>query len=412
MDRMIKWVWLTTLKGMYSAKITALLDKFDSIDEIYAAAEAEYRGIPTLRNKDIEALCDKNTAEAEKVIARTAAAGGYIMTFDSDNYPERLKRLVNPPYVLYVKGNFDFSKTRVNIGVVGTRKYTDYGYAVTSKMCIDLAIAGFTVVSGLATGIDSISAAAALRAGAETVAVLGCGIDIIYPRENEDLFRQITMHGAVISEYPPMTMPLRTNFPERNRIIAALSDCLLVTEAPKKSGSLITAKYAHEMGIDIFSVPGNIFEQNSVGTNKLIKAGAKPALSPLDIIDEFSAALKTAEKPAPGTNFLNKGLHHFENQKKKPETKEKNNKEKTNEIQNGSVTEIKPKAADTERFSTLSEEERKIADIILSAGRISVDEIIRQSGLAASRVNSILPLLEIEGVVDKHAGNLYTVSEE
>ena len=412
MDRMIKWVWLTTLKGMYSAKITALLDSFDSIDEIYSAQEEEYRNISMLRTDDIKQLCDKSTDYAQQVIERTQISGGYIMTYDSVNYPERLKRLINPPYVLYIKGNFDFSKKRVNIGVVGTRDCSDYGYNVTSKMCVELAIEGFTVVSGLAYGIDSIAAESALRVGSETLAVLGCGIDIVYPSNNEDLYKQVIMHGAIISEYPPLTQPLRTNFPERNRIIAALSDCLLVTEAPKQSGALITAKYAYEMGIDIFSVPGNVFMEKSVGTNKLIKSGAKPALNPRDIIDEYLPALQNVEKPVSGTNFLNKGLQQFKEQRLNKTEMTDKSKEKINNVQSGALVEIKPKTIDKERFSSLSEEERIIADLILSTGKISVDEIIRQSGIATSRVNSMLPLMEIEGIVTKHAGNLYTISEE
>lgn len=409
MDRMLKWIWLTTLKGMYSAKITALLDRFDSIDEIYAAGETEYRTVSVLKKQDIERLCIKNINEAEKVISRTAEAGGYIITYDNDNYPQRLKKLINPPYVLYVKGNYDFTKNSANIGIVGTRDCSKYGEAVTSKMCIDLSAAGFTVVSGLAKGIDTIAATAAIKGHGETIAVLGCGIDVIYPAENEGLYKEIAMHGAVISEYPPLTMPVATNFPERNRIIAALSDCLLITEAPKKSGALITAKRAYEMGIDIFSVPGNIFMPNSVGTNKLIKAGAKIALSSLDIIDEYSGLLQTVKKSDEGKGNPNKGLYYSEEQSIKKESK---TKEKSQQVQKGKIMQIKPVDINDERFSALSEEEKKITELIINAGSISTDEIIRQSAYPVSKVNSLLSLMEIENVVEKHPGNIYTISGE
>lgn len=391
MDKALKWIWLTSLKGIHSSKITALLDKFDSIDDIYAADESDYENISLIGQKDIISLCDKSTSTAEKIIERTEEAGGYVICFDSEIYPQKLKRLFAPPYVLYVKGNSDILDAKVNVGVVGTRKYTDYGRAVTAKMCYDFALAGLTVVSGMARGIDSIAASSALKAGAETIAVIGCGIDIPYPAENEKLMNSIAEHGVVISEYPPLTQPYGSHFPERNRIIAALSDCLLVTEAPRGSGALITAKYAHEMGIDIFSVPGSIFDYNSVGNNKLIKAGAKIALNSRDIIDEFAYLSDDLKKPEPGTNFLKENLYNLNSEKR-----EKDN--------------VQTKTIDDEQFSLLSEDEKKVAGVLINTQKASVDEIIRASGLTANKVNSILPLLEIEGIVEKFAGNIYSLT--
>lgn len=399
MNKTLKWVWLTSLKGMHSAKITSLLDKFDSIDDIYEAEEADYEGIPLMSKQDISDLCDKSMALAEKILERTDKAGGYIIHFDSDNYPARLKRLINPPYVLYVKGELNIYENDVNVGVVGTRSYTEYGYAVTARMCYDFALAGMTVISGMARGIDSIAAEAALKAGSETIAVLGCGIDVVYPPENGKLMKSIEDHGAIISEYPPLTRPLPAHFPERNRIIAALSDCLLVTEAPKRSGALITAKCAHEMGIEVYSVPGNIFAPHSAGNNMLIKAGAKIALNSRDIIDDFAFRLQDSKKPEPGTNYL-KDYSAKRNDNKEPEKKQDTDKK---------IDKKKTVSINDEQFSLLSEEEKKIIGILIKNDKVSVDEIIRASGLNAVKVNSILPLLEIEGLVEKFAGNMYSL---
>lgn len=412
MESLLKWVWLTTMRRIHSTKITCLLDRFDNIDEIYAANREDFEELSFLNRAEINELCNKNTQTAEKIIDRTKSAGGYILTYDSENYPKRLCRLVNPPYVLYVKGNYDFNKTSVNMGVVGTRHYSEYGMVVTSKLCGELARNGFTLISGMARGIDSLSAIAALRSGAETIAVLGCGIDIVYPPENEDLRNHIVEHGAIISEYPPLTEPYPSNFPERNRIIAALSDGLLVTEAPRKSGSLITARCAHEMGITVFSVPGNIFDPNCVGTNKLIKAGAIPVLNTEDITEEYSAYLSDVEKPEPGVNFIGNGLHGGLIKKKSPDHKpQKKQQENEKEISPGEIKEVKPLSVDDERYFGLPEDEKKIMEIIISAEKISVDEIIRKSGFNAVKVNSMLPLLEIEGHIKKQAGNFYTAAE-
>lgn len=412
MESLLKWVWLTTMRRIHSTKITCLLDRFENIDEIYAANREDFEELSFLNRAEINELCNKNTQTAEKIIDRTKSAGGYILTYDSENYPKRLCRLVNPPYVLYVKGNYDFNKTSVNMGVVGTRHYSEYGMVVTSKLCGELARNGFTLISGMARGIDSLSAIAALRSGAETIAVLGCGIDIVYPPENEDLRNHIVEHGAIISEYPPLTEPYPSNFPERNRIIAALSDGLLVTEAPRKSGSLITARCAHEMGITVFSVPGNIFDPNYVGTNKLIKAGAIPVLNTEDITEEYSAYLSDVEKPEPGVNFIGNGLHGGLIKKKSPDQKpQKKQQENEKEISPGEIKEVKPLSVDDERYFGLPEDEKKIMEIIISAEKISVDEIIRKSGFNAVKVNSMLPLLEIEGHIKKQAGNFYTAAE-
>lgn len=401
MERTLKWLWLTNLSRMYSEKITLLLDRFDTIDDIYAAKREDFSDIDNITKADIDRLCDKSLEKAEEIYRKTDAVGGHIIDFDSELYPERLKRIATPPYVLYVRGNLEVIKNTITVGVVGTREYSLYGEKVTKDICSELAENGLCIVSGMARGIDTISATAALKAGGKTVAVLGCGVDIVYPPENGKLMDLIIKNGAVVSEYPPMSQPYPSHFPERNRIIAGLSDCLLVTEAPAKSGSLITARYAYEMGRHIFSVPGSVYKINCVGTNNLIKAGAIPVTMTKDIFDVYAIELKNIEKPQkPEFIDIDYPVRKEEKQEGKDIFSPDLRKPK------------KKKSVDDEEFSSLSADEKVILKEIIKSGQLSVDEIIRATKMDAQSVNSKLPLMEIMGIIKKLPGNLYTVLED
>ena len=295
-ENCLYWVWLTTLRGLSFVKIQALLDYFKTIENVYNAKEEDYLQVSAIRKNDISRLLDKNTQKAEQIIKRMEDIGGYILTIDDEEYPQRLKDLENPPCVLYVRGKlFDFLQC-ATIGVVGTRECSDYGAVVTKRMSYELARGGAVIVSGMARGIDTYAAYSALRAGARTVAVLGCGVDVIYPPENVDIMNAIIKNGAVVSEYPPMSPPLGIHFPQRNRIIAGLCDGLLVTEAPYGSGALITAKCAYDINRKIYSVPGSVFSKESAGTNALIKKGAIAATHPNDILSDFPKDILDNEK--------------------------------------------------------------------------------------------------------------------
>ena len=276
------------------------------------------------------------------------------------------------------------------IGVVGTRIYDDYGKITTVRLCSQLARCGVTIVSGMARGIDSIAANSALRANGKTIAVLGSGLDVIYPPENKELYRRITEHGAVISEYPPGSEALRGHFPERNRIIAGLSRGVLVTEAPRRSGSLITARYALENNRDVFAVPGNILNERYAGTNSIIQSFAKLVMSAEDIIAEYpyDAARLIKAMVASG-------------EKEQPVTAEEIHEEIPEDI-----PEKRHVSADDERYSELNETEKLIIKY-LTERNMRVDEIIRGSGMSASEINTVLVMLEIKGMVRRLPGNCY-----
>ena len=227
----------------------------------------------------------------EKVMRATEKKGIRVVRFSDSAYPEALREVDGAPIVLYMKGDC-IPEDRYGIGVVGSRKHTPYGEAVTRRLSAELASSGFTIISGMARGIDTHSHTSALAAGGRTIAVLGSGLDILYPPENKGLMERIAASGCVMSEFPPGTMPLKENFPRRNRLISGLSLGVLVVEATADSGSLITASYALDQNKEVFAVPGNITSENSVGTNALIRQGAKMVLTAEDIVEELTPMLR------------------------------------------------------------------------------------------------------------------------
>jgi DNA processing protein len=214
-----------------------------------------------------------------------------VIHYNDSAYPSVLRDVDGAPLVLYMKGSYQ-PEDRYAIAVVGSRKHTGYGEAVTQRISGELASAGFTIVSGMARGIDTLSHKSALAAGGRTISVLGSGLDIYYPPENKGLMGRIAESGCAISEFPPGTPPYKENFPRRNRLISGLSLGVLVVEAANSSGSLITARYAVEQNKEVFAVPGNVTSVNSEGTNALIKQGAKLVCETKDIIEELAPVLK------------------------------------------------------------------------------------------------------------------------
>lgn len=225
------WVWLTLKKSASPRKISILLDFFDTAEDIYRSRD--YSSVPGIDDDLLNELMDKDLIKAEKICMTAQASGMKILTYDSGYYPNALKELVDPPYVLYLKGRIPNWDKSLCIGVVGTRKCTEYGKRATRHICSELGKREVIIISGMARGIDSIASEAALNENGFTIAVLGGGADVIYPPENIELYNRIVEKGLIISEYPPGTQPISVHFPERNRIIAGLSRAVLVTQAPE-----------------------------------------------------------------------------------------------------------------------------------------------------------------------------------
>ena len=280
-------VWLQQVLGAGSRKAPALLEYFGSCREIYEADEQELRLSGIVGEKDISRFIDTPLDESEEIIEACERLGYDIKTPDDAEYPDRLRNIPDYPTALYISGSLPDIDNEVCIAIVGTRRASRYGYTTANEIAKDLAACGAIVVSGCARGIDTAAHQGALLSGGKTLAVLGCGINTRYNVENEGLRKVISTSGALISEYPPGSPPLNYHFPVRNRIISALSLGVLVVEAGVRSGSLITANLALEQGKDIFSVPGELSNYLSKGTNRLIFDGAKPIESAADILDEY-----------------------------------------------------------------------------------------------------------------------------
>lgn len=283
----ILWLWLSLICGPASNAAEQLLDHFASVEAVYSAGAEDYAAVPGLRASLAERLCHKDLAEAREINAYCLNEGVGILTPDSPLYPARLARIQRRPLVLYYKGILKDLEQEVCIAEVGTRTMTEYGSRASYSVAYDLAKAGAVVVSGMAKGVDGMAHRGALDGGGYTVAVLGCGIDRVYPAEHANLMGQIIKSGLVITEYKPFTEPKGSNFPLRNRIISGLSQGTVVIEAPRGSGALITARTALEQGRDVFALPGKVGEMTSIGTNELIRDGAHIVTSAADILLEY-----------------------------------------------------------------------------------------------------------------------------
>lgn len=375
MEHVLYWLWLTTKKRMNSEKITRLLERFETVEDIYSSRS--FYDIYGLSPKDASALMDKDMSVAKRVAEETLRLGARILTFDDELYPEILKNIFDPPYVLYIQGELPRFDEVLTIGAVGTRKPSEYGEIMTKRLCAGLAEAGAVTVGGLASGIDTVGAWAALDAGGTAVGVIGSGLDIIYPRENAELVREITEKGCIITEYPPQTPPAGYNFPARNRIIAGLSRGLLVTEAPKGSGALITARCALENNRDVFAVPRNINETAYLGTNLLIQQGAKLINSVEDILCEYPYAARISPRA------------------RKTDEKRQEKKSAPKIITGGG-----------NKYDDLSGTDRDIVEL-LKKSDMQIDEISRGLNIPVSDVNTRLILLEVKGIVKKLPGSAY-----
>lgn len=289
MENIIK-IWLSQ-KGMPpSSVLFELYGIMGGTEGIYRASREDYMATGLLTEKETDRLCDKSTAEAEKIYTECRIKSIEIMDFFDERYPERLKELIDAPILLYYKGRWKNIDENISVAVVGQRKATAYGRALAEKTGYTLAQSGSFVISGLAAGIDGAAHRGALKADGYTIGVLGTGIDVYYPVENAGLMRTMFQQGLVISEFPPGTQGRPYNFPRRNRIVSALSKGVYVVEAETKSGSLITARLAREQGRDVFATVGQ-----SEGCKKLLVSGmAVPVEGAKDIINYYGGA-----KPLP-----------------------------------------------------------------------------------------------------------------
>lgn len=281
------WIAFSHISGFGAVRFHKLIDHFGSLANAWNANLSELSATGISKKIIENFILTKKNFDIEKTITKIESQGIDIYFSDEENYPLRLSEIEQKPPVLYVLGEI-LPADQKAIGVVGARKMTSYGKQVTTEIAQVCAENGVTTISGLARGIDAVCHMETLRFGGRTVAVLGSGVDVIYPPEHRGLAIKISQNGAVISEFAPGAKPDRFNFPIRNRIISGLSEAIVVVEGSERSGSLLTAEYALNQGREVFAVPGPITSPNSAGTNQLIKDGALILLSPKDLLNFFN----------------------------------------------------------------------------------------------------------------------------
>jgi DNA processing protein len=361
MDDLRYWIGFNIVRGVGPVRLRALLDYFGDIERAWRASSEELRRAGLDRRSLENLLAARAELDLDHEVERIAAAGAQALTWESAAYPRLLREIPAPPPVLYVKGALT-EEDAWALAVVGTRRASAYGREVTRHLVKTLARSGITIVSGLARGIDAEAHKAALEVGGRTIAALGCGIDLVYPSEHRKLAREIVANGALVSDYPLGTPPEGGNFPPRNRIISGLSLGVLITEAGKGSGALITADFAAEQGRDVFAVPGSVLMRGSAGTNALIQDGAQVVLSAADILEELNLTMVAEQVEA-----------------------------------------RQALPADETEAALLS---------LLSSEPTHVDELQQQVGLPIAQVTSTLALMELKGLVRQVGGMKYIVARE
>ncbi|MFQ5965802.1 MAG: DNA-processing protein DprA [Candidatus Scalinduaceae bacterium] len=354
---------LNMLSGIGTITYRTLIEHFGSAKSILNCSRSRLEAVSGIGPKIADRIVNgSKVVNVDREIKLAERNNIKIVPFSSKEYPHSLKSIYDPPLVLYIKGNIVKNDT-VALAIVGARRCSYYGRTQAERLSRQLARTGFCIVSGMARGIDTNVHLGAIKEKGRTIAVLGCGLGAIYPRENVELAEKITSHGAVISELPMNTPPNSRNFPPRNRIISGLSLGVLVIESTLWSGSLITAKWALEQGKEVFAIPGNIDNNYSKGTNKLIKEGAKLVEEINDIVEELGPLAET--------------LH----------------------IKDG-------KKIEDVRSLTLNSQENKVF-ALLSSMPVTIDEITVRSGLPASNVASILMILEVRRLVKQLSGKRF-----
>ncbi|MHB8134029.1 MAG: DNA-processing protein DprA [Anaerolineaceae bacterium] len=361
MDSKIFWVGFNLVKGIGAVRMQALQDYFGDLERAW---NAPYQSLceTGLNPKICERIIQlRNQIDLEKYWQKIISQNIQVITRDDVEYPRLLNEINQPPPVLYIKGSITLEDEWA-IAIVGTRKLTHYGRQATEEFAKTLADHKITVVSGLARGIDAVAHKAVIEAGGRTFAVLGSGVDRIYPSEHKLLADNIIQQGAVISDYAPGTSPDSGNFPPRNRIISGLSRATIVIEAGEQSGALITAEFAADQGRDVYALPGSIFSPQSKGTNRLIQNGAKPLIDIRDLLQDLQVELIQERK-------------------------------------------------DLIRSNPLDMFEQQIMDL-LSQEPLHVDEITQMSHLPVSHVSAYLSILELKGVARQVGGMKYVSIHE
>lgn len=367
MDDIRPWFNLKTVPGVGNLLGKRLIDHFKSPQNIFQATEEALLQVDGVTGRHVSAIRNHTTPRwVDAELDRVHRNGFQVVTLADSNYPRLLRQIPDPPPFLYVSGRLD--RSPLNIAVVGSRNATAYGITSTKRLSADLASLGLTITSGMARGIDAAAHQGALSVGGKTIAVLGSGLENIYPAVNKSLFQRISEQGAVVSEFSLATKPEAHNFPMRNRIISGMALGTVVVEATKKSGSLITARLAAEQNREVFAVPGSIQSFKSTGTHTLIKQGAKLVENAQDIIEELAPMLQPNEGAGRSRSTSGKGAP-----------------------------------------AMVTADELQVYDA-LGSYPIHIDDLARIVSLGPGRLSSILLKMELNGLVQQAPGKFFTIA--
>ncbi len=406
------WLWLAHRPGISDHTKLMLLQQFETPEAVFAASD--YPLARDLSPEGREALEDKNLTPSREIVSQCEREKIRILTWSEPEYPNRLKNIYDPPLILYYKGALPKFDSLPAIAIVGTRKASAYGISAAQRIGAQIGRCGGLVVSGLAMGVDAAAMNGALSVGCPVVGVLGCGVDVVYPRANRSLFESVEQYGCILSEFMPGAEPVKWRFPRRNRIISGLSCGVVVVEAPTKSGALITARCALDQGRDVFVVPGNIDLPTFAGSNQLLREGAGPISSGWDVMSEYQSLypdkIRRDDRPLPEVRKeLSAPAERKVAQKpciprKKPGVE---GPEEKKDIDNGRAA---PYIDRKRELPKLSDSEQAIVNC-LQGGQRLVDDVIAETDLPAGQVLCALTMLELKKIIVRHPGRLVSLKE-
>ncbi len=410
MSELRYWIWLTTMQGVSLRAQLGLLREFDTPEAVFLSDEVALDRVEGLTQREKQTILRRDLRLADLVLEDCRREKIRLLTIQDAAYPQRLRAIEMPPLVLYYKGELLPFDELPAVTVVGSRKASGYGLATAKRMGYQIGSCGGVVISGAAKGIDSLALEGALSSGTPVAAVLGNGLDIVYPSEAKRLYADVTEHGCLLSEYPPGTPPLGTNFPRRNRIMSGLSLAVLVVEAARRSGSLITAEYALEQGRDVFAVPGNVGLDACEGSNWLLQEGAGFATCGWDVLQGYQARFPERLRRRGGGERMTlapKDRKYIQDEEKQEAAKPQNMEPLEANSEKRIDNAAKRNYIDLQQIlQALTGNERTLAEI-LQEGRLHVDDIISRSGLPPSQVLAALTLLEVKGYVKQQPGKLF-----
>lgn len=440
---MLFWIWLSDVLGAASRDFRTLIGLYENPYDLFHADEEELERIEGISTRTKTVLSNKSLQRATEILDACERLGIGILPYSDPAYPNALHELKEPPVLLYYSGTLPNFNRLLSVGMVGTRRMSAYGMQSAYRIGYELASVGVVVVSGMAAGIDGVCAAAALAAKGLTVAVLGCGLDVVYPRHHKVLMDEIRKNGALVSEYPPGTRPNHYHFPIRNRLISGLSQGTVVIEAGIESGSLITAKDAILQGRDVFALPANVGSHGAEGTNGLLRDGANLVLGTADILKPYQyvyAESLRMEALAKAENASRADLHYLERLgvielthrigEKQPPVRAAEASEPAKKSVKAPVAKKKeePKATPPHETETVyrevPKEKSKTPDAVLSSltpvqlavlqaipdDRAVTADFLSGLGYPYGDTVAALTMLEILGLIQKLPGALYTKS--